>query len=1113
MKKIDQERFHRILNGWHHFAMMESISSTKINLDSLKENNSFENLGLSLNNNLIELSNTQNDFIYKNYIKREIKDTEEVLLFFPIITKFVDGKKVGLPLFALKLTPELNDIYTTKKINFETDSVNENLHVMKEVFENTLNMPEEELPTEMSIIDFMDELSGNESSSFNESYNSFISFLHNLNLKVLPSAVISKGDTTYEFKTFSSQIKLIKDIGIDFSPLAKEYLSTTHDEQIEIKSKFWYGGFSQKHPLSKGQAKVLLAKQTEKLIPVKGAPGTGKTTLLTNIISEHFTSKILDSAINDIQSSSLMLVLSSANKAVENIEDAFLTDPFFKDRKDFYLFLGNTKKMQDAVTRINSFLKHISKAKIDEEEKESVSLRINEILNEINSDLREAENIVDFSAKEEELNIFYEEISKKIESIDFKIRNMDIEPKIASSNIHFLEEMLKHKTENVNIENKIRFLNIKMTNKMTELSNIQSEIESLEEKILDEKIMQNYIDYSIEELNKEITLIKKRDSLKKEFDGTPLLKRNIDKSSFVAKELNKLIDNINSIPFFFLESIFKKREKLINKFWNRNSDFLTSIGFRRNMVTVEKLNDLYDYFLDISNFLDKDIYNILYQEDDMDIISILLELIRIKRDISLKNGKLKILNNEIDNIKNERRIEEDKLKENNVSISLDDLQELLKLKNELIELEQTSNKIDEELNELQAVTTRKGYLFNGNVEEICRVRHYKLQRELFELCVKYNEYIQIENKVEIIRALTSFEKMITNTSTADIRSEWAGREDELYLYLSMVFPLLTSTIASFNKIIKTFSDGFFSNDGRWVKWNKFKEPPFSLLLSDESGMTKVHSLFTPIFYSKKAVVVGDEDQLEPIISLSEKTIEENIMLFFQEDSDEGAMYSPGYIPAFSRAAGQLGVMDKKGRSIILDEHRRCQPKIAAIFKEIIKDNYSEVEIKTEPLIGKRLEKLNNMGGKNLIKKNVVGSVDYQNVNKEEINEVESMLNKLENAGYDLTKDVGIITPYRGQAKELIKRFENRLQHSYRDKKIGTVHSFQGSEFEVVILSTVVTGNKSIRFINAKRNLLNVSVSRAKDLLIVIGDINKLKEASGPSEIMIEHIEKEEEERG
>lgn len=53
-------------------------------------------------------------------------------------------------------------------------------------------------------------------------------------------------------------------------------------------------------------------------------------------------------------------------------------------------------------------------------------------------------------------------------------------------------------------------------------------------------------------------------------------------------------------------------------------------------------------------------------------------------------------------------------------------------------------------------------------------------------------------------------------------------------------------------------------------------------------------------------------------------------------------------------------------------------------------------------------------------------------------------------------------------------------------RIGTVDSFQGMEFDVVFLSLVRTGSKSYGFMQMS-NRLNVSMSRQKKLLVVVGD--------------------------
>lgn len=88
-------------------------------------------------------------------------------------------------------------------------------------------------------------------------------------------------------------------------------------------------------------------------------------------------------------------------------------------------------------------------------------------------------------------------------------------------------------------------------------------------------------------------------------------------------------------------------------------------------------------------------------------------------------------------------------------------------------------------------------------------------------------------------------------------------------------------------------------------------------------------------------------------------------------------------------------------------------------------------------------------------------------------------------------EIGIITPYRKQL-EMIKR-QIKNDHLL-DCKLGTVEEFQGDERKVIIVSMVRSGKKrklNREFIfNPKR--FNVTLSRAKTLLIVIGDKQMLE---------------------
>jgi ATP-dependent exoDNAse (exonuclease V) beta subunit len=77
--------------------------------------------------------------------------------------------------------------------------------------------------------------------------------------------------------------------------------------------------------------------------------------------------------------------------------------------------------------------------------------------------------------------------------------------------------------------------------------------------------------------------------------------------------------------------------------------------------------------------------------------------------------------------------------------------------------------------------------------------------------------------------------------------------------------------------------------------------------------------------------------------------------------------------------------------------------------------------------------------------------------------------------------VGIITPYRGQAAELKKTYRGS------DTRVHTIHSVQGKEMDVVIISMV--DDTPTREIFKERNLFNVALSRARHKLIILCNEN------------------------
>ncbi|KAL4870480.1 hypothetical protein BDV12DRAFT_58703 [Aspergillus spectabilis] len=93
--------------------------------------------------------------------------------------------------------------------------------------------------------------------------------------------------------------------------------------------------------------------------------------------------------------------------------------------------------------------------------------------------------------------------------------------------------------------------------------------------------------------------------------------------------------------------------------------------------------------------------------------------------------------------------------------------------------------------------------------------------------------------------------------------------------------------------------------------------------------------------------------------------------------------------------------------------------------------------------------------------------------------------------YDFTRKIGIITPYKGQLRELKNQFANKYGNAiFNMIDFNTTDAFQGRESEVIIFSCVRASNKGIGFLSDIRRM-NVGLTRAKSSLWVLGNSQSL----------------------
>lgn len=319
----------------------------------------------------------------------------------------------------------------------------------------------------------------------------------------------------------------------------------------------------------------------------------------------------------------------------------------------------------------------------------------------------------------------------------------------------------------------------------------------------------------------------------------------------------------------------------------------------------------------------------------------------------------------------------------------------------------------------------------------------------------------------------------------------------LFERIAMLSPCMVMT---FFMLPKQFF--FYAN-----KLNHYMLNYVDLLIVDEAGQTSPEVAAASFSLAKKAIVVGDEKQIPPVWG-TDKALDismaiENRVIHTKDDfkllEENGLNCSHSSI---MKVAAMSCIYDKFEKGLFLSEHRRCYDEIIQYCNVLVyKDRLDKMRGSfgnddNNPLIGY----LPPMGHKQI----TVANSQQAGTSRKNQEEAEQIIIWLEKNYPILLKKykktnpdeiLGIITPFKAQAT-LIKKELNKnknLSEYQKNISIGTVHSFQGAEYKVIIFSSVYGNQDGCFFINQHDSLMNVAVSRAKDSFLVFGDSGCLVE--------------------
>ena len=249
---------------------------------------------------------------------------------------------------------------------------------------------------------------------------------------------------------------------------------------------------------------------------------------------------------------------------------------------------------------------------------------------------------------------------------------------------------------------------------------------------------------------------------------------------------------------------------------------------------------------------------------------------------------------------------------------------------------------------------------------------------------------------------------------------------------------------------------------------------FDVAIIDEASQCDIASCFPVMFRAKSAVIVGDDKQLSHL-SFLEKAKEQSFLSKYNIPDRYQIMWRFRTNSIFD-LANFYSV-----HPILLDEHFRSRPPII---------NFSNQEF-----YGNRIRIMNReLAPADCIELHIVKDAKVDLDNTRNMAEAEKIMETLQDIIINDEKNnrkpssIGIISPFRGQV-ELIKKAISQVITDDIVRKhqieVGTAHTFQGDEKDIILLSFTLASNshhQSLTFVQ-KPNLFNVAITRARKQLI------------------------------
>jgi hypothetical protein len=324
----------------------------------------------------------------------------------------------------------------------------------------------------------------------------------------------------------------------------------------------------------------------------------------------------------------------------------------------------------------------------------------------------------------------------------------------------------------------------------------------------------------------------------------------------------------------------------------------------------------------------------------------------------------------------------------------------------------------------------------------------------------------------------------------------SSSQDEL-----MFRQLHTQRLRSLQKILKFLPAWVVTNLSAKQSF-PLKNNIFDLLIIDEASQCDIASAL-PLFYrAKHIVIIGDPHQLKHISLLTE-TQDRSLAAtnHIPEELYTNLSYTKHSLYDFAEET----IHNHRKQPLLLNEHYRCHPDIISFSNEYYYERKltiatDETKLLHHPSFHIRIL-WHHVKGKTIHTKSPYNEEEAERVVEEilKINEVVSSVHA----------SIGVVTLFRAQTEmitEKLNKFQDLIE---TDITIGTAHRFQGDEKDIIVFSPAVSNGVkpgTLHWVQTTSQLLNVAVTRARSLFIIIGDQDVCRQTTGPLRDLYDYVE-------